>query len=108
MEKSVLVFLFRWNCRSAEVQSPQYQFRTVVPAPNRRLGVAGLICFIAASSVLQRIDACAHGVHHPWRPGRLLRSVPTPWSGSHDEEPRNRTRPGGFADHGIACLRPET
>src|SRR5205823_10613937 len=37
--KRVLAFLFRWNRRSAEVQSaPSPSFRTVVPASNRRLG----------------------------------------------------------------------
>jgi hypothetical protein len=61
-----------------------------------------------ARSVLRRIDGRAHGVHHLWSRGRLLRSVLIPWSASHDAEPRSRMRPSGFDYHGLACLRPET
>jgi hypothetical protein len=61
-----------------------------------------------ARSVLRRIDGRAHGVHHLWQRGRLLRSGLTPWSGSHDAEPRSRMCLSGFDYHGLACLRPAT
>jgi hypothetical protein len=76
--------------------------------------LAGAICpalpppIDRARSVLRRIDGRAHGVHHLWSRGRLLRSVLIPWSASHDAEPRSRMRPSGFDYHGLACLRPET
>src|SRR2546429_10023685 len=78
MEKSVLVFLFRWNCRSAEVQSPQYQFRTVVPAPNRRLGVAGFNFFLLRSAGLDCVAVTAPPVAHPLWCRRPSPSVVSP------------------------------